>query len=164
MGIVKEESSFELVEEGMYPVEVVDVMKERQYNSFRITFEILEGEYEGETVLGWVQRVLKDGWKLDRWLKALGIELEIGEEFEIEDILGSQATAQVIVHEKDDGSVLNKVEDLEKLKKNYSKKTKSRRSKKKTVKKREKKKKEAPKTEDGPFSADEEEDLDDIDW
>lgn len=169
--IRREESDFEVVDAGTYRAEVTDiqekVLNKRYGPVLQVTFRILEGEFEGIKVNGLVSPVWKPGYKLDRWLKALDIDGEIGEEFDLSNIVGLTCVIKVKVTEHGDQDYSN-VEDISEDKAEVKKKSKK---VKEEVEEKPKKKKKAVKEvveevdeDDEDDGGDDEDDDDEYSW
>lgn len=108
-----------LVDEGIYAAKVKTVeKKEGKYGSYyRVTFKITDEEFEGKSVNGNCLEEIEVGNKTYKWVNALlGRELEVDEEFDMDDLVGKPCKI-AIEHNSTDEGTFAKVASLYKRKK-----------------------------------------------
>lgn len=124
MGVIvrMEASSFRPVDEGEYVVELAAVeSRDGKFGpALDFRFRIVDGEFANTEVTGLVSASLQPGNKLDKYLRALGINtLEVGQELDVESLVGSRAHAYVTpTPGKKEGQVFNNVSNIRPFKGN----------------------------------------------
>jgi hypothetical protein len=123
----QEPPPYEPVEPGEYKAKLTELEEELegQYGpQVRFTFEITDDQdYKGQTIRGWCSLKLDDdgeftfweGTKLWDWIAALRGGTAVGadgEEFELDDLVGSTCRIMVVTKRKKDGTPTDKIDNV----------------------------------------------------
>lgn len=104
MKISKEEASG-AIEEGVYVARVSSIEeKEGRWGTFLSwAFQIddPESEHDGRVILGMTPSRWAEGEKTDRWLQAFGISANVGDEFDLDELVGKRV--QIMVQNRTQG-------------------------------------------------------------
>lgn len=109
MAIIKKDNTHNpfKVDEGMYKAVIASIDEKEGKTgpyllwSFKVPHPMVDGEPASEpmNVAGFTPLIIQDDTKLDKWLKACGINVaEDGDEFDTEDLIGKKV--QVLVENK----------------------------------------------------------------
>lgn len=115
MAVVKKDNSYNPFgcDDGDYESVIVEVVeKEGKFNknpfllwSFKIKDAVRSGEYVDDVVVsGMTNSVPAEGQKFDKWLKACGVELEDGETFDTDELVGRSVKVIVENSTRKDGT------------------------------------------------------------
>lgn len=121
---VDEAAGLSLLDEGMYPVELVEIKDiETDYgDGWRWIFDVLEEEEE-TLVSGITSQRMSEKSKSYGWASALmGKKPEIGDEIDLDELIGLRGNAELKTKELNDGTEVSNVVDLKKLPKQKGKK------------------------------------------
>ena len=114
MGRVIERVEYDALPTGSYKVVLTGIEeKVGQFGEqFRLSLEVLEGEYEGRRLTAWCSPVLSPKSKLTRWTSALmGDELPEGP-LDLDWLINRTAVADVLEVEGKDGATFSKVMEI----------------------------------------------------
>ena len=114
MGRVIERVEYDALPTGSYKVVLTGIEeKVGQFGEqFRLSLEVLEGEYEGRRLTAWCSPVLSPKSKLTRWAAALlGDEMPEGA-LDVDWLINRTAVADVLETEGKDGATFSKVVEL----------------------------------------------------
>ena len=122
--IVKKNNSFSKLDPGVYSavVTAVEDAEGAHGDYLRWKFKIKDGLYEGEetesdvTATGNCPLDLFDGSKLDLWLKACGVEVEDGEDVDVDDAVGHKVMVTIEIKVKGEKTYTN-AKDVNKMRK-----------------------------------------------
>ncbi|MCK4329454.1 hypothetical protein KAX02_06390 [candidate division WOR-3 bacterium] len=121
---VEEAVGLSLLDEGMYPVELVEIKDiETDYGGgWRWIFDVLEEEEE-TLVSGITSQRMSEKSKSYGWASALmGKKPEIGDEIDLDELIGLRGNAELKTKELRDGTEVSNVIDMKKLPKQKGKK------------------------------------------
>ena len=125
--VVDSAGGMSLLEEGMYPVELVEIRDiETDYgDSLRWIFSVFEEEdEEGETpeVSGITSIRFSAKSKAYKWASALlGYEPDVGEEIDLDDLVGERGLGELKTGMLRDGTEISNLDDLKPLPKKVKK-------------------------------------------
>jgi hypothetical protein len=96
----------ETIPEGEYSATLMDVVEQTTKfgASLRFAFEVNDPGYEGTKVSGMCSKSLSPRTKLFRWLTSLGVQLAVGQQITLEDLIGTQCYVEVALSTSNDGS------------------------------------------------------------
>jgi len=120
---VDEAAGLSLLDEGMYPVELVEIKDiETDYgDGWRWIFDVLEEEEE-TLVSGITSQRMSEKSKSFAWASALmGKTPEVGDEIDLDELIGLRGNADLKTKELNDGTEVSNVVDLKKLPKQKGK-------------------------------------------
>ena len=120
---VDEAAGLSLLDEGMYPVELVEIKDiETDYgDGWRWIFDVLEEEEE-TLVSGITSQRMSEKSKSYGWASALlGKKPEIGDEIDLDELIGLRGNAELKTKELNDGTEVSNVVELKKLPKQKGK-------------------------------------------
>ena len=120
---VEEAVGLSLLDEGMYPVELVEIKDiETDYGGgWRWIFDVLEEEEE-TLVSGITSQRMSEKSKSYGWASALlGKKPEIGDEIDLDELIGLRGNAELKTKELNDGTEVSNVVELKKLPKQKGK-------------------------------------------
>lgn len=120
---VDEAAGLSLLDEGMYPVELVEIKDiETGYgDGWRWIFDVLEEEEE-TLVSGITSQRMSEKSKSYGWAAALlGKKPEIGDEIDLDELIGLRGNAELKTKELNDGTEVSNVIELKKLPKQKGK-------------------------------------------
>ena len=120
---VDEATGLSLLDEGMYPVELVEIKDiETDFgDSWKWVFDVLEEEEE-TLVNGITSQRMSSKSKAYKWASALlGTAPGIGDEIDLDELVGLRANAELKTKELRDGTEVSNVVDLKKLPKQKGK-------------------------------------------
>ena len=118
-----EAAGLSLLDEGMYPVELVEIKDiETDYgDGWRWIFDVLEEEEE-TLVSGITSQRMSEKSKSYGWASALlGKKPEIGDEIDLDELIGLRGNAELKTKELNDGTEVSNVVELKKLPKQKGK-------------------------------------------
>lgn len=121
---VDEAAGLSLLDEGMYPVELVEIVDiETDYgDGWRWIFDVLEEEEE-TLVSGITSQRMSEKSKSYGWAAALlGKKPDIGDEIDLDELIGLRGNAELKTKELRDGTEVSNVVDIKKLPKQKGKK------------------------------------------
>lgn len=107
-------NEFEAIPTGEYTVNIVDYKQETgQFGEqFHFTIEVIGGEYADRQLHYWTPVTGGMKGKLFKMASAVGIALDAGDEFDLDDLVGKRCMATVVVKERADGTEGNKIDGL----------------------------------------------------
>lgn len=120
---VDEAAGLSLLDEGMYPVELAEIKDiETEYgDGWRWIFDVLEEEEE-TLVSGITSQRMSEKSKSYAWASALlGKKPDIGDEIDIDELIGLRGNAELKTKELRDGTEVSNVINIKKLPKQKGK-------------------------------------------
>ena len=97
MKVVKEKA--DVIAEGLYTakLQAIDEGEGKFGAYFRWTFKIIDddGEYDEKQVTGQSNTRFTVGGKLEKWVGAFGMQAEVGEEIDLDDLIGHKVQIMV---------------------------------------------------------------------
>ena len=116
MGIKIKQELKELIPEGKYVAEVLDIVDDRgDYGpQLRFTFSIDDGEYSGHTISGWASKKFTLRSKLYGWVQS-AFNAHIPQEYDLDtdDLLGRKVNLRLVITKNKEGVEVNKIEEID---------------------------------------------------
>lgn len=112
------QTKYETIPTGEYVVEVVDALVDDGKFGPQVAFnlQVVEGEHSGVNMRAWTSATFSPKSRLYSWAAALfGAAIPAGYDLDTQDLIGRRARAVVLVKEKTDGQMFNKVDNLRPL-------------------------------------------------
>jgi len=104
MRLSKEEASG-AIEEGVYTAKL-NAIEEKDgkwgpFLSWAFKIDDSDSDFDGVVVLGMTPTKWAEGEKTDKWLQAFGVDASVGDDFDLDDIIGKKV--QIMVQNKTQG-------------------------------------------------------------
>lgn len=118
------QTRFETIPMGEYPAVIRDIEpQEGQFGpQLKFTFELIEGEHQGTTLLAWTSQTFSPRSNLFKWTRAaFARDIPPTYDLDTSHLIGKKVRLAVLTKAKDDGSEFNKVDDVKAYQKNPNK-------------------------------------------